>query len=61
MANCELINPEPEDFESAEAIVGPLPGENDSPCGARVLYEAAQAHKLIRHLKDLAQRLSEGV
>lgn len=53
------IDPEPEDFAAAEATVGPLPGENGSPAEARIRYEVARAHKLVRVLKDTAQHIRE--
>jgi hypothetical protein len=59
MANADSIDPGPEDFAAAEATVGPLLAENGSPAGARIRYEAAQAHKLIRRLKDIAQAVRD--
>lgn len=59
MAESKSIDPEPQDFAAAEASVGPLLEENGSPACASILHEAAQAHKLIRGLKDTAQRIHE--
>lgn len=59
MTKIESINPEPEDFTAAEATVGPLLEENGSPAEALILYQAARAHKLIRRLKETAQRIRE--
>lgn len=59
MTKSESIYPEPEDFAAAEASVGPLREESGSPAEARTRYEAAQAHKLLRLLKDMARRIPE--
>jgi hypothetical protein len=59
MVDSELFNPDPEDFAAAELSIGPLPEETGSPVEARVRYEIAQAHKLVRMLKDTAQRIRE--
>src|SRR6185312_5242794 len=59
MAESESIDPEPEDFAAAEATVGPLCEEIGSPAAARIRYEAAQAHKLVRLIRDMAQRIPE--
>ena len=62
MADSKQIDPEPEDFAAAQATVGPLLAEESgSPAGGRMLYEAAQAHKLIRILKEMARCIPEGV
>lgn len=52
-------DPEPEDFATAEATAGLLPEENGSPAEARVRYEVAQAHKLLRSLSDTAERIRD--
>lgn len=55
--DAELLHPDVEDFAAAESATGPLHEENGSPAEARVRYEVAQAHKLIRHWKETAQRV----
>lgn len=59
MAKSESIDPEAEDFAAAETVGGRLCEENGSPTEARVRYEAAQAHKLLRVLKGMAQRIPQ--
>ena len=59
MTDSEPIHPDPEDFAAAEASAGPLSAENGSPAQARRHYEVAQAHKLVRHLMDIAERIRE--
>lgn len=56
MAETVSIDPEPQDFRAAEATHGQLREENGSPAAARIRYEVAQAHKLIRLLRAVAQR-----